>query len=319
MRIVVIGATGQLGRAIVDALLAGGHGVVGVSRRGGHGFQHPSYAEARLDVTRAAPADLARILDGADAVVQAVGADDRERPPRPARRFFETELVAPTRLIADSVTIARVPRLVVLGSYFSTVARAHPEWGLVARHPYVDAREAQWREAVRLAPEAAVTVLEIPFVFGTVEGRAPLWCDTYLAPLRRGPVAVTLPGGTSATTAEDVALAAVAAATGASPAGRHPVCTDNVSHRQLAHWALAEWDRRVPLLTLPHGILTASLLAEKARLRLSGKESGLEPVGLARLLSEDLHLDPLASARTFGTTPRSVEDSARETFRAARA
>ncbi len=65
LRIVVLGATGNIGTATTRRLLADGHDVVGVARRVPHGDVRGVTWQA-LDLTRD---DLAPVLEGADAVV----------------------------------------------------------------------------------------------------------------------------------------------------------------------------------------------------------------------------------------------------------
>lgn len=70
MRVLVAGATGTLGRALVDAALAAGHEVVALARR-------PDAVRARLAGVRAAdvtrPEQLRGACDGVDVVVSAIG------------------------------------------------------------------------------------------------------------------------------------------------------------------------------------------------------------------------------------------------------
>lgn len=70
--IAVIAAGGRTGRACVEALLAVGYHVRAGMRSGkGHALHHPRLTRWRCDATK--PADIARLLEGADAVVSMIG------------------------------------------------------------------------------------------------------------------------------------------------------------------------------------------------------------------------------------------------------
>lgn len=319
MRVVVLGSTGLLGRATTDALLRRGDEVVAVSRSGqeapGSG---PAPMARRVDVVLASGTDLDALLHGSDAVVHALGPDDRERPPAPATTFFRTRLAAPTARVAAAAARQGVPRMVVLGSYYSTFHRRHPEWRLTERHAYISAREEQARSAIAAGGDSTeVSVLEIPFVFGALPGIVPMWKSVFFDALRRGPVAPSLPGGSAAVTHTDIAAATVALASGAVPAGRHPIATDNITFGRLTRTVLDELGRRAAVVTIPRAGLAAGLRTEKLRLRMRRKESGLDPNHLPDLLCRNLFLDTGATQDLFGLPPTDVGPTVRDTVRAA--
>ena len=89
MKIVVIGATGNIGRRVVHEALSRGHEVVGVVRD--PAAVEPPDPRVRLvkgDATTAE--DIARVVRGADAVVSAIS-------PRPNARGLPAPSLARTR------------------------------------------------------------------------------------------------------------------------------------------------------------------------------------------------------------------------------
>ncbi len=345
MRVVVLGATGLLGRAVTAELAGRGHEVVGVRPPPGSGglsgmdgmedmpsaapsgalpspVQLPVPGLARslsMDVLGATETDLDAVLHGADLVVHALGPDVRDRPPAPAHAHFQRFLVDPTVRVARAASRQGVGHLVVLGSFYATFDRMHPQWRLAAHHPYIQARVDQARRAIAVADDStAVSVLEVPLVFGTLPGAEQPWRTAFFDGLRRGPLALTLPGGAATVTPEDVATAVAGLAEGTIPPGRHPLATDNLTYRRLSTLVASELGRRVPTVALPGPAVGLGLRVEKLRLRRRHLGYGLDPARLAHdILSRTLFLDTEANGTALGLTPRPVDDPVRATVRAA--
>lgn len=134
----ILGGTGMLVYATALELLRAGHQVSATARHTPH-FGQPFEAVKLhlLDVAQASPAELQGLFAGVDAVIYALGPDDRESPPAPAQPFFRKHLAEQTRRIALAARAAGVKKFVVYGSYFNTFDRQHPEWQLQAHHPYI--------------------------------------------------------------------------------------------------------------------------------------------------------------------------------------
>lgn len=74
MRIIILGATGLIGSAVLARLASAGHAVVGLARNTGTAARSlPAARFVALDIATATPERLARELEGADAVVNAAG------------------------------------------------------------------------------------------------------------------------------------------------------------------------------------------------------------------------------------------------------
>ena len=315
---VVFGASGYLGRAVGDELVARGHDVLGVSRsaRASARLQAEG-TTARADLVTATDAELDSLLAGAGAAVWCLGPDDRAPLPAPVAATLARQPVAPTVRAAAAAHRAGLARFVILGSYFATFDRLHPQWGLAGRHPYIGARVAQAAQAEAAAP-GMVAVLEIPFVFGAVDGIVPLWKPLLFEPLRRSPVGFAPGGGSAAVTHVDVARAVAAVVDGAAPTGRHPLSVDNISYRRLAQLVLDELGRRRPVVPLPAPVVTAGAVATGAVHRLRGRGTGLDVRQVANdIVARDLHLDPEVHGPPVGLEPAPIDDAVRATVRAA--
>jgi uncharacterized protein len=103
MRVVLLGATGRIGRAITAELIGRGHDVIGVSRGGHHPDGEPIIAADASDA-----ADVARVVEGADVVITAIG-------PRRGGSDAPSSLVTTAHAIVAGMQQAKLRRLIVVG------------------------------------------------------------------------------------------------------------------------------------------------------------------------------------------------------------
>jgi dihydroflavonol-4-reductase len=319
VRVVLLGGSGLLGRSIGRELLDRGHHVVAVSRSGTTDTRTVAEGSVlRADLTRATDDDLDALLSGADAAVYGLGAESRTALPVPVAESLHRSLVSTTERCARAARRCGAQHFVVLGSYLSTFDRTHPQWRLAGRHPYVRARVDQAAAAERAGAQGTTSVVEIPYVFGTVPGLEPTLKAALFDRLRRGRLAMTFQGGTAAVTNTDVAHAVAALVEGRVPAGRYPLAIDNITYRQLTEAVLAELDRHVRIITLPPPVLTAGMVVHDLTLRARGRAMAQSPRHLARdILARRLYLDETRCSAPFGLVPHSVHDALRSTVRAA--
>jgi uncharacterized protein YbjT (DUF2867 family) len=217
MDVLVTGGSGQLGRELVPALQAAGHGVRQMSRRGaGPGGVRGDLATGR---------DLAQAVRGADVVVHAA-TDPRGNP-------WEVD-VAGTRRLVQALDRDRLQHLV----YVSIVGVDRVPWGFY--------RAKYAAEQVLLASGLPVTLVRItqfhPFV------------DELLGTARRGPVLIVPMGWQAAPV--DVADAAgfLTGVVPAAPAGEQVVefgGPEDLSAADLARTWAAEREPNVRVVSTP--------------------------------------------------------------------
>ncbi|WP_018681550.1 NAD(P)-dependent oxidoreductase [Actinokineospora enzanensis] len=134
MRIAVLGATGRIGRVVVDRALADGHEVVALARHP-RGLRHERLVEHPVDVF---DPDTLSVLDGADAVVFAVG-----KPGRSTTVVRSTGM-ANVVAAADAYGIKRVvavsPSAVEIGRGATLARKAALKffWHKLNRNPLLD-------------------------------------------------------------------------------------------------------------------------------------------------------------------------------------
>jgi putative NADH-flavin reductase len=137
MKLVVIGATGNIGRRVAMEALSRGHEVVGVVRD--PDAVRPPDPRVRLvkgDATRAE--DIARVVRGADAVVSAIS-------PRPnARGLPAPSLAANARALIAAFRAAGVKRVLYVGG--SSSLEVAPGKALADQPDFPDAYKAEARE-----------------------------------------------------------------------------------------------------------------------------------------------------------------------------
>jgi putative NADH-flavin reductase len=108
LRVVVFGATGNIGRHVVEQLLAAGHQVTAYVRNPGKlTMAHPSFTiiQGELDDRT----EIARAVDGADAVISALG-------PTLRRGATGTPLTEGTQRIVEAMLAAGVHRFIGLAT-----------------------------------------------------------------------------------------------------------------------------------------------------------------------------------------------------------
>ncbi len=309
MNVLVIGGTGLLGQHTAAELLANGHSVTLIGRRPAPALL-PALDDPRLHARTldawAAPDDTLRdAARGHDACVYALGPDDRHPHPAPAARYLEDQLVAQTERILTAARTGGVRRAVVLGSYFATWHRLRPELRFAETHPYVRARVDQARRAVAAGGGQHtggmdVSVLEIPYVFGTVPGQLPLW-KTLIDGLRTVPLPLYPVGGTSVVTAAQVGQAAAAASEKGEHDARYPLADEHLTWTEMLGLMLQALGRRRPVVGVPRLFLEPGLRHVARQLARRGQESGIDPRHLLRhVMYQHLYVDPTESLRVLG-------------------
>jgi uncharacterized protein len=137
MKIVVFGATGNIGRRVVEEALSRGHEVTGVVRDpAAVETPDPRIRLVKADGTRAG--DVARAVKGADAVVSAIS-------PRPnARGLPPPSLQANARALIEGLRSAKVKRVLYVGGASSL--EVAPGQALADQPDFPEVYKAEARE-----------------------------------------------------------------------------------------------------------------------------------------------------------------------------
>lgn len=319
MRVLVIGGTGLLGHATAAELLTSGHEVT-VLARTRPPAPLPVLDRARLvlgDDWTMPDDDLRRLCAGADALVYALGPDDRAPVPAPAAAYFERHLVQASARVFTLAAQAGVGAATLFGSYFTAWARTHP--GFAGRHPYVAARQRQAAACVTAGGDTtAVTVLEVPWVFGTVPGRDPMW-KQWLLPRIRGPVVPFPRGGTTLATARTCGRTAAAALEHGRAGAHYPVGDADWDWNRIIATAREALGLRPAIVNVPRVLAEPAARQLGRQHRRAGVDAGIDPAWLMRdLMYTRMFTDHAATRAELGVPVDDVAGAIRATMLACR-
>jgi nucleoside-diphosphate-sugar epimerase len=318
--VLILGGTGFIGWHATCVLQRQGYAVTVV---GLPPLPEPDLfsAETRVvlnDLNALADSEVLDLLQGHRAVVFAAGADDRVTPRRPAWPFFHSANVLPARRFFTLARQAGVKRGVLLSSYFAHFARARPELELARHHPYIRSRLEQEQACLDAAlPDLDLTILELPYIFGAMPGRVPLWRPLvkYLATT---PLLFYTRGGTNMVSVEHVAEAIAGAIEQGRPGERYLIGDENLTWIEFLDRLGRAVGRRKRVFTLPNWIVLPALVGVMLLHRLQGKEGGLDPVHLLQLQTINTFFDPEPSRRALGYGSGDLDQALARTVEACR-
>lgn len=317
MHVVMIGGTGFLGYFTARALLRRGHTITAVGLSLPAPGSMPEGAESVvLNTDKASVEELGNLFKGAQAVIHAAGIDGRYSGPAPAIDAYRAANVEPFRCLVPAMRAAGTRNLVVLGSYYTALARSAPQLVQLDRNPYPLSRQEQADLAFELAgPDIAVTILELPYIFGGAPGRGTLWGYVIDSVSKPGLVEIP-PGGTACVTADQVADAAVGACERATGHRHYPIGGENLTYREIyGHFASA-------LKLSPHFVPADPDKAmqtgesNRQRMREAGTETGYDPADVVRWQQHFLYLDPLPAMQELRFRPDAIGPAIKATVEA---
>jgi dihydroflavonol-4-reductase len=303
-RVLIIGGTGLLGYHAGLELLRRGYDVSALALPD---IELKEWFPEQIpviysDVFSIGNDELSERLDGFDALVYAVGPDDRSVPDAPADVFFQEKLVQTSARVFEAARQAGIKRAVLLGSYFGYFHRKCPHLKLDKKHPYIRARIEQ-SEAVLVASgsEMETMILELPYIFGTMPGRIPLWKGVFFERLlKMNPVFYTN-GGSSMICVENVAEAIAGALANGKAGTRYPIGDINIRWKEMFNIMFTAIGVRRRIIHVPHWIAAPAGRVMMRQNRKKGKESGLHLGHVFKdILSRDFFLETAHSAGILG-------------------
>ena len=261
----VTGATGFVGGHLIDQALAAGHRVRALARRPRPERDGVEWVVGTLDD----PAPLARLLEGADAVVHAAGAVNTDRA------GFIAANVDGTRAMLAAAEAASVRRFIQVSS-------------LSAREPQLSTYGWSKREGEKLVEVSPLdwTIVRPTGVYGPG--------DTELLDMFRmanwGIALLPPPGKVSLIAVEDLAALLLTLAEQGGPRAIYEVDDgQTMTHAELAQAIGAAVGRKVLPIHLPRPILS---LAATLDTRLRGRDAKLTPDRVGYLCHPDWTADP---------------------------
>lgn len=303
MKILVTGATGYLGRAIVAACRRAGHETVAFSRSASRAGL-PGHARDGDVRDLRAVRDAAR---GCDAICHSAALVSVWRPR--AEEFDEVN-VGGLRNVMQAAAEERVARVVVTSSFLALPPRGAGEPG--AWNDYQRTKVLADQLATRAVDEGAPLVRLYP---GVIFGPGAASEGNLLGRMIADHLAGRLPGviGAERTWSfafvDDVAAAHVAAVEHGQVGGRYAVGGDNAPQMAAFEVVRALAGRRLPR-RIPGAVATLVAMVEEWRASLTGRPP-LLTVGTVEILERDWPLDSSAAIRELGYRVTPLEEGIR--------
>lgn len=310
MQVFMIGGTGLLGSAAAQLFIDRGHSVRTVALPPlPQGAPIPPEMEIvfqnYIDMT---DDDILALMQGCDCFVFAAGVDERVEFPAPVYAAYKKYNIDPLSRLIPLAKQAGITKTVVLGSYFSYFAKKYPDMRLTDKHPYIRSRIDQEQIALSFADDSMdVSVLELPYIFGTQPGRKPVWVILIEQLKNMGPITFYPKGGTAMLTVRQVAEVIVGAAETSQGAKTYPISYYNLSwddFLHIVHSAMGAASRRI--IHIQKWMFQLFGLSMRKQYKDKGVESGIDPVGLADIMCMNTFIDN-RWAKELGATDDDIE------------
>ena len=311
-KVFVLGGTGFLGYYTIKELLSKGYEVKTIALPPlPTDDLLPSEVECSLgNINDLSDEEIRELLKGCEGFIYAAGADERTTPQKPAMKFFYEANVLPTQRLARLAKEVGVKKFVVFGSYFAEFAERLPEYHL-RNQAYPGTRLLQ--EQVAFAEgegSMVVTSLRLPYIFGLMPGRMPLW-SRFTDQIKGKPVFPALKGGTAMVTVEQVAEAAVGAMEKGEHRHTYAISAINMKFQdfyQMMVDALGQTETtQVPVVEYEQVRPMYEEMDRKADE--NGVEHGMHMAVMSKLQTEDLFIDPAETMSALGIREHDVIQS----------
>jgi len=316
--VLLVGGTGFLGYHAVRELIKRGHNVtiLALPPLPAEGLFPKDVKILLADLNQLADAEISSLLRGQDAVVYAAGADDRLTPKAPAYPFFYKHNVEATVRLLTLARQAGMKKGIVLGSYFAHFDRAWPQLRLSQHHPYIRSRVEQEQAAIETGgSEMRVMILELPYIFGAMPGRTPLW-KPLIDYIQFTPILFFTRGGTNCITVEHVAEAIAGAVEQGEGGQRYLIGGENLTWQELLGRIGRNLGVAKKVVPVPNWIVSVGTFFVKVGHALQGKEGGLDPLALVKLQSAFTYFDPSASQLALGYGRNGLDKALQDTVQA---
>lgn len=217
MNVFMVGGTGLLGCEAATTLIKKGHKVTSVALPPlPEGAPIPEEMDIIFcDINKKSDAEIEEMLKGNDVFIFAAGVDERVEFPAPVLDYYHKFNIAPLERLFPLCKKVGIKRAVVLGSYFSYLAKNWPEKKFEEKNKYIKSRLMQEQFCESFADDSfSVAVLELPYIFGTQPGRKPVWTILIeqIAFMDKWPFTMYPKGGTAMLTCRQVGQAIAGAA-----------------------------------------------------------------------------------------------------------
>lgn len=319
MKVFILGGTGFIGYHATQELIQNGHQVstLALPPAPPMGLLPDEVHISLGDFNALKDEEALALLSGCQGAVFAGGVDDRVTPKAPAYPFFHRMNVLSAARFFWLAAQAGVERGVLLSSYFAHFDQEWPELQLTKRHPYIRSRVEQEAAVLDAAgSQLKVMILQLPYIFGAMPGRMPLWkpvLDYLHWPL---PWVFYTQGGSAMVGVDQVAAAILGALEFGEGAQRYLIGDENLTWRTWLNRLMRISGSQKPVVTLPNWLVRLGLVGVKGWYTLKGLEGGLDPIHLVELQTRKTFFDPKPAQLALGFSGGTLEQAFRKTVRA---
>ncbi len=313
MKVFMIGGTGLLGCEAARIFIERGHDVTSVALPPlPQGAPIPEAMHLEFcNIYEKSDDEIKEFLKGMDCFVFAAGVDERVEFKAPVYDSYYKFNIAPIKRILPLCKEVGVKKAVILGSYFSYLAKEKPEMKLTEKHPYIRSRIDQENIAFSFADDNFdVSVLELPYIFGTQPGRKPVWV-ILIEQLRRMdklPCTLYPAGGTAMLTVRQVGEVIVGAAERSKGAKAWPISMYNLTWKEflkIVYDARGMGANR-KIISIPPWMMKMGLGSVVKDYKARGVDSGIDPMGLPDIMDLNLFI-PDRYAKELGATDDDIK------------
>jgi dihydroflavonol-4-reductase len=299
-KVLVIGGEGFIGWHIVQTLCRSSRFEVELLSRSPKPNPFPELKLHIYNLWQSEETKVIAFLSNYDYIVFAGGSDERVSIEGKAFDFFYAANVVPCTKLVAWAEKASVQKVIILGSYFTTLNRSFPEWKMTEKHPYVASRVAQQQESIASSSgKTAVVILELPYIFGSVPHKIPLW-KPLIDYVKSSYLIFYTEGGTNMVAVETVADAVK----GAIESAKHGDCLfvgdENWTWKQMLEEIALNLHKKRKIVTIPNGIVKFFAQIYLIYLKATKKEFGLNPVEFIKTQTESTFLDAKQTQQYLG-------------------
>lgn len=318
MKLFVTGATGFLGRAVVDAALEAGHDVRALVRGPHHAL--PDAVEAVEATFDDGPA-LREALSGQEAILHLAGKVSRAPEDAGAMHWIHVEA---TQKLLDAARDAGVRRF-VLASTSGTIAisavsrraateRDTPDFEVIGKWPYYTSKRLQEQEVLRRHERGEIdaVVLNPSLLLGPGDRRLSSSTDV-LNILNRRTSALT-EGTVALVDVRDCAPAFLRAVTDGRGGERYLLNGANMSVRVFAERVCTAGDVPIPTLRVPKKVAVRASKFLDGLAQAFDRETKLDPVSV-EMGTYHWACDASKAKRELGFTARDPQETINATVR----
>jgi len=295
MNVLIIGGTGLLGLESAKELLKRGHNVKTITLPEiPKELIIPKEMEVIFgDYETMSDNELRHHLRNQEGLIFAAGVDERVHHSGDPYEYYKNKNITPLKKLLRLAKEMKVKSAVICGSYFTYLDRLWENLYLYETHPYIKSRVDQSNEAFIFADRNfAVTVLELPYIFGVQEGRKPVWVFLIEQIKRMKCITFYPKGGTAMITVHQAGQAIASSLETAKGSKMFPVGYYNMTWKKMLriiHKALGT--PKKPIISISKAIYKLAMIKYKRKLKKNNINTGLNLSKLPDIMTRRAYID----------------------------